>query len=296
MIVCPNCSSADIEIESGVCSSCSWERRDVDGIPDYLSDAQRKSEISSDYNQNYEDIAKKNLVESNIDRSFLNKQSIKLAEYLGDVRGRSICEIGIGQGFLCRELLRRDAKKIVAIDVAVSYLSVVKDEPKVTVFLANAETLPFEDEFDFLVSTDVMEHVLNVGSFLYCVNRALKPGGTAAIRVPYREGLLNYSPHKGYAHDFGHLRSFNKDILKIYVEQAGMKLRGFRLDGYSPFTPREWAMRSAFGIWAVSKIQRYLARRYSHWSEVIELPRPIVKLFFRPVEIVVLAEKVVQNR
>src|SRR3546814_19104338 len=89
-----------------------------------------------------------------------------------------------------------------------------------------------------------------------CINRALVMGGRAAIRVPYREGLLNYSPHRGYGHQFGHLRSFNEDILKIYLEQVGFRIVASHLDGYSPYMPRDWVMKSTVGRLLIMEIGR----------------------------------------
>src|SRR3546814_3997416 len=44
-----------------------------------------------------------------------------------------------------------------------------------------------------------------------------------------------------------YLRSFNKDILKIYFEQAGFRITASHLDGYSPYMPRDWVMKSVVG-------------------------------------------------
>jgi hypothetical protein len=61
--------------------------------------------------------------------------------------------------------------------------------------LTNAGDLPFAEAFDIVTATDIMEHVLNVGSFISSLNGALVVGGDAYVRVPYPEDLLPYSPH-----------------------------------------------------------------------------------------------------
>lgn len=292
MQICPNCLRASLTTEFPRCASCEWQARELNGVRDFLSNSQREDRTLQDYTGNYEGLAKKNLVESNIDRTFLSRQARNLAVYVGEVSGASICEIGIGQGFLCDALLRNGAGRIVAVDVAISYLARFVSTPKVEPYLANAESLPFENEFDLIVSTDVMEHVLNVGSYLYCINRALVMGGRAAVRVPYREGLLNYSPHRGYGHQFGHLRSFNEDILKIYFKQAGFRVTAFHLDGYSPYMPRDWVMKSAIGRRMITALHQHVDRNLNHWSDVIDVPKPIVRSLLRPVEIVTIAEKI----
>lgn len=89
-----------------------------------------------------------------------------------------------------------------------------------------------------------MQYVLNLGSFLYWVNRALKPGGIAAIRVPYRELLLLYSPHMSYSNAFGHFRTFNKGTMHTYIEEAGFSVQLFHLDAFSPGSPQPYPYNS----------------------------------------------------
>lgn len=288
---CPECYG-DIAENSDTCDTCDWNEEKIGLVRDFLTRDQRADQLHQDYNKNYEDLAKTNIVESNIDRNFLNLQAKNLHRYIGSCKGLRVCEIGVGQGFLCDTILSQSPERFVGIDVALSYLQNLENRNGVELFLANAETLPFENEFDLIVSTDVMEHVLNVGSYLYCINKALVKGGRAAIRVPYREGLLNYSPHFGYQHQFGHLRSFNKDILRTSLEQAGFRLNEFHLDGYSPYMPKKWAMDYTFGRVLISVLHKYVQRSMSHWSEVNNLPSSIKTLLLRPVEIVVIAEKI----
>src|SRR3546814_892892 len=129
MQICPNCLTASLTTEFRRCASCEWQARELNGVRDFLSNSQREDRTLQDYAANYEELAKKNIVESNIDRTFLTRQATNLAAYVGDVSGASICEIGIGQGFLCDALLRNGAGRIVAVDVALSYLARFADTP-----------------------------------------------------------------------------------------------------------------------------------------------------------------------
>jgi SAM-dependent methyltransferase len=294
MIICPSCATAGLNAESGRCAHCNWQRLETAGIEDYLTDTDRKSDMFANYTKTYEGLAQTNIEKSNIDRRFLRNQAKNLVKYLGNVRGFNACDIGIGQGFLCDELLRAGVERINAVDVAISYLQPFKGKSKVKPFLANAEHLPFKDEFDLITSTDVMEHVINVGSFLYCVNRALRIGGTAAIRVPYREGLLEYSPHRQYGHSFGHVRSFNKDILRIYMTQAGFEVRSFHLDGFSLGSPHTYLYNSPRRKGWYHKFYNYWNKRLEHPADSTLMNPRFAGLFMRPVEIVVIAKKTAQ--
>jgi SAM-dependent methyltransferase len=290
MIICPNCSNEYSEIDVS-CSTCGWESKSFHGIFDFLNDLDRKNSFFNNYQENYEGLAKKNLEKSNIDRRFLAYQAENLLKYIGSVTGKTVCDVGIGQGFLCDKLIDAGAKRVVAIDVSPSYLLKYSENEKVSAFIANAENLPFKNEFEVVTSTDVMEHVINVGSFLFSINRALKLNGITALRVPYREGLLNYSPHKGYQHDFGHLRSFNKDILRIYLKQAGFSIRSFHLDGFSLGTPQDWLYNTDRRRAFYHKFYNICAKNIKHIEDVALWPSLLARLFMRPVEIVVVATK-----
>ncbi|MGH8193724.1 MAG: class I SAM-dependent methyltransferase [Woeseiaceae bacterium] len=293
MLICPNCLSDEVSSGSR-CTGCGWEPIARDGIADYFNGSDRASNVIEKYVHNYESLAQQNMVQSNIDRRFLRNQAINLAKYVAPVQGRYICDVGIGQGFLCEELLRRGACRVAAVDVAITYLRRFLGHERVQPYLANAECLPFLAEFDMLVSTDVMEHVINVGSFLYSVNRALKLGGTFAVRVPYREGLLEYSPHRGYAYAFGHLRSFNKDLLRIYLSQAGFRLRSFHLDGFSPGTPQPYLYDTPRRKQLYHRFVQYLNDRLEHPADATLMNSRLARLFMRPVEIAAIAEKVAE--
>ena len=271
---------------------CDWQRTVSNGLHILLPHRDQSSALSKKYSENYERLAVKNLKESNIDRRFLKNQAINLVKYLDDVTGLTACDVGIGQGFLCDQLLRSGVKHVTAVDISPSYLMRFVGDEHVTPCLANAEYLPFKDMFDLLVSTDVMEHVLNVGSFLFSVNRALKIGGVIAIRVPYQEPLLCYSPHMRYGYDFGHLRSFDKVILKAYMEQAGFKIRSMKLDGFSLGAPQPWLYntnrRKSFYHWLLKTMNKHL----DHPADASLWNSRLARLVMRPAEIVVVAQKV----
>jgi SAM-dependent methyltransferase len=291
MLICPNCSISTLDAATGICPECKWHRIEEGGLHNYLTEKDRQSSLIEEYIDNYEALAKKNLVESNIDRKFLKNQAVNLMRYLSPVSGMKVCDIGIGQGFLCDLLLDAGVDSIAAVDVSRSFLARFINYERVTPYLANAEFLPFKNEFDLLVSTDVMEHVINVGSFLYCVNRALKMHGIAAIRVPYREGLLNYSPHMGYGHQFGHLRSFDKGLLRLYMEQAGFAVKSIRLDGFSTGTPQPYLYSTTRRKNIYHWLLKHMNKRLAHPADATLWNSHFAKLIMRPVELVVIAEK-----
>lgn len=290
MKICANCQTTGLDALTRPCPRCGLAAREVDGIVDCLAAALEHS--ASGYADAYASLAEEDLHDSLVDAAYLRRQARNLVRYVDDVRGARACEIGIGQGYLCDALLEAGVGHMTAVDIALPYLRQHIGKPGLALYRADAENLPFQEEFDLLVATDIAEHVLNVGSFLYSVNRALKTGGRFAMRVPYKEGLLGYSPHAGCRYPFGHLRSFDKAIARLYLQQAGFRLRSFHIDGYGPQMTRPWTGRSRLGQFLIRHLQRWVDRRMSHWSDVIDLPRPILALLLRPVELTVVAEKV----
>ena len=295
MIICPDCSRACITESTHTCSVCGWRRGMHNEIPEYFTSNDRDSGMIDSYVDNYEELAQINLDKSNIDQRFLKNQAKNLIRYLPTLKGKYICDVGIGQGFLCDEIINAGASRIAAVDVSVSYLRRFVNSENVQPYIANAESLPFSKEFDVIVSTDVMEHVINVGSFLFSVNRALIDGGLFAVRVPYKEGLLNYSPHCGYKHAFGHLRSFDKYILNIYLKQAGFKIRSFHLDGFSLGTPHEWLYNTPRRKNFYHRLVAIISKNLDHPADAAQLNPLWAGMAMKPSEIVVVAEKVSSN-
>lgn len=292
MFLCPNCGMESFGEKEAVCVSCGWSLFVEEGVLNYLANHERESDLSRRYAENYESLAIKNLESSNISQRFLKNQAKNLAKYVGDLATGFICDVGIGQGFLCDELLRAGAQHVWAVDISRSYLKRFVENPRVSSVLANAENLPFKNHFDLVVSTDVMEHVLNVGSFLFSVNRALKIGGVAAIRVPYKEPLLNYSPKLGYSHTFGHLRSFDRAILKLYMEQAGFTVSKFHLDGFSPGTPQPYFYNSDRRKALYHRLLHVMNKYLEDPADATLWNSRLARLIMRPAEIVVVAKKV----
>jgi cyclopropane fatty-acyl-phospholipid synthase-like methyltransferase len=212
--------------------------------------------------------------------------------YIHNIPGAKICDIGSGKGFLVRRLVKAGAKSVMAVDITTEYFNTFIDDERVTPIIANAENLPFKEEFDVITSTDVLEHVLNAGSFLISVYEALKPNGMAYIRVPYKEDLLNYAPQRGCKYKFVHLRSFNKDLLRGLVTSAGFEVQKFHLDGFSIQTPQNYIrMDRAVSSWLYGKWQARQLKKLKHASDVTLYNSFLAKIMMRPQEVVVVLRK-----
>jgi len=52
------------------------------------------------------------------------------------------------------------------------------------VVCANAEAFELKEQFDVVVAGDIIEHLGNIGGFLDCVRKHMKPGGLFALSTP----------------------------------------------------------------------------------------------------------------
>lgn len=108
-------------------------------------------------------------------------------EFIGDQPG-DILEIGYGRA-LYLDWMTRNAKSYVGVDViaGVPFRARIALRRNPAIFFASAlgGALPFPSEsFDTVLSTQVLEHVIDDDSFLGEVRRVLKRGGAAVIAVP----------------------------------------------------------------------------------------------------------------
>lgn len=87
----------------------------------------------------------------------LNRRSIELIQQ--HVKGHNVLEVGCGGGYLSR--LLSEKYSITAFDINIS--DEVKSIPGIKFVEGNLEALPFADkEFDTVVCTHTLEHVLNL--------------------------------------------------------------------------------------------------------------------------------------
>lgn len=101
------------------------------------------------------------------------------------VDGQSVLEVGCAEGWMTGELAARGAK-VTAIDFAASYVERARAKvPNATIIQADVHDMPFEDnQFDSVVCSEVLEHLISPFTALAEIHRVLKPEGTLVISVP----------------------------------------------------------------------------------------------------------------
>ncbi len=112
-------------------------------------------------------------------------------ELLGRVEGRTVLDIGCGEGSFARHLARRGAK-VVAVEPTERLLAAAIDAQRKTPLGIDyrndrAETLDAVESasVDLAVALLVLHHVADLGSALRSAHRVLRPDGGLVLVVPH---------------------------------------------------------------------------------------------------------------
>jgi SAM-dependent methyltransferase len=153
----------------------------------------------------------------------------------------SVLDVGVGMG---RLLERFPQQRRFGIDISLRYLKYARSKG-IEVCMSRIEDMPYKPGFfDVCVSTDVLEHVLDLNASVRSMLATLRDDGILIVRVPYREDLSCYLA-EGFPYDMVHLRSFDEGSLRLFFEKvmnvsviewtfAGYKQGRSRLEGGLP--------------------------------------------------------------
>jgi len=105
------------------------------------------------------------------------------------VRGRCVLDAGCGSGYGCAHLLSRGAASATGVDLspkAIEYCRMNFDGPNLNYEIANLNLkLPYPDEnFEAIFSSNAMEHISQIDSFLSEARRILTKDGVFFAAVP----------------------------------------------------------------------------------------------------------------
>lgn len=289
MMICPDCHHV-LEGNHSQCSACSWSCHDKHGIDIYLSSSDKDDSMFKRYLDNYHDISVDDLEDSIQPEIYLKSQNEKLFSYLPSLTGLSVCEVGIGKGILLDAMLKEKPAQLVGVDISIPYLKAIqkKYHDQIHLVVANAENLPFQEAFDVIVAADIIEHVFNVGDFLYSVNRALKPGGRFIVKTPNNEDITVYSKLKGCKYQFVHLRNFNKKTLEKILIGAGFNVEKVIYDGFYPHRKRDFIKNNNF---LNKQFDKYIDKNFESPHHVNRIDNRLGNLLMEPIEMTLLARK-----
>ena len=185
---------------------------------------------TAEYVANYEKIAKDHLdhwraTGVNPWQSAVHVEAVGTATaqliYAYSDMGAKILDAGCAMGDLLNRIA--DRQKF-GCDFNAEYLQVAHDRGVQTT-QCDLEAMPYADgEFDLVVTTDVLEHVMDLNRVIAEMLRVLRPGGHLVIRTPDSEDLTGYL-EPDYPYRFAHLRRFDEASFRLLLTRVfGMEV------------------------------------------------------------------------
>lgn len=149
-----------------------------------------------------------------------------------------VCDMGCGDGYIASQA-RRESKKVNALDISETRAKRVAVRG-IDAICADVQSMPFKNEqFDKVICSEVMEHVINHEAILYEIARVMKSNGKAVLAVPLNQVLVNtllnvpdkelecldYEQIKiKYKLADTHVHSYIEKALQELIERCGLKL------------------------------------------------------------------------
>jgi SAM-dependent methyltransferase len=180
---------------------------------------------------------------------------------LGVGAGSTVIDVGCGAGRHSFEAFRRGAN-VVAFDQSASDLNDVDailqamaeqgEAPasaKADAVKCDALDLPFDDgSFDFVIASEILEHVPADERAIDELVRVLKPGGRLVVTVPrwLPEKVCWMLSDEYHANEGGHIRIYRADELHAKIAARGMEFdhRHHAHALHAPF----WWLKCAVGV------------------------------------------------
>ena len=161
------------------------------------------------------------ILQNEIDPAF-SKRSRFIFEEIEKRKPKIILDIGCGRGFYIKSLsFYKFPKKIFGIDINEKYLLEAKkncQDKRITIKKGSIYSLPYPNNyFDFIICSELLEHLNDDKRGLKELNRVLKKNGTIAITVPNYYFPFFWDPINSMLMDF-----FGKHINKNIWWLAGI--------------------------------------------------------------------------
>ncbi len=169
-----------------------------------------------------------------------------LLDELGSLPGKSLLDIGCGNGAVTASLAKGGAQ-VVGIDLSETGIALARQRNPDLEWRALSV---YEDlraqlarDFEIVVSLEVVEHLFDPRLFVRRVFEVLKPGGLVVLSTPYHGYFKNLAlavtgrldAHFTALWDGGHIKFFSRKTLRALLGEAGFVDIRFRGAGRLPF-------------------------------------------------------------
>jgi 2-polyprenyl-3-methyl-5-hydroxy-6-metoxy-1,4-benzoquinol methylase len=157
-----------------------------------------------------------------------------------------ILDIGCGNGSLSA-LVAQQGYEVVGIEDSQSAVAIAnKNFPQCNFMQANVYDLPYDElggDFDVVISTEVIEHLLYPRELIKSAKKCLKPNGTLILTTPYHGYLKNLmlaltgkmDDHFTATWDGGHIKFFSVKTLQLLLQEENFTDFQFQFAGRLPY-------------------------------------------------------------
>ena len=139
--------------------------------------------------------------------------------------------------------------------------------------VADVFSLPFNDNvFDYIIASEIIEHVVDPAKFVENLMRILKPGGSLVVTTPFKEKIRyslcvhcnNPTPHHA------HIHSFDEKILTNLYSGSNLKsCEYFTFGNKIPVHLRMHVFLKYFNFWCWKKVDQL-------WNTIYNVPLRIM--------------------
>ncbi len=201
---------------------------------------------------------------------------------LANIRpGARVLDLGSGSGWVAKSLAARNGH-VTSVDLSKKNLARTRagvQHNAANFVVADAYHLPFRDgAFDFVVASEVLEHLSSPAASLQEAQRVLLPKGKMIVTTPYKEKIQYYlcihcnkrTPANA------HLQSFDEhSLLSLFQSQKFERIR-FKKFGnkFLLFARVYYLLRFLpFGLWkAIDRVVNLILPKPLHIAAVAERP------------------------
>jgi len=239
-LCCPKCKS-DLAKQNNflVCKKCAEKYKIQHSIPILVNLDNLSKHLQKQIKYfEQEDRSRPEYRLSEWQKSYLRR----LKENLLLKKNEILIDIGTGSGYIAVEMARKGLK-VIACDLTLKELIKLKDvvkkehlERSLFLVCCSAEDLPFKNKIaDYLVSNAILEHLPKEKEAIQGISRVCKSKSGLMVTVPLSlKYVLPFFWPVNIIHDkrIGHLRRYDKKILKKKFSRYGFKLKRVLYTGH----------------------------------------------------------------
>lgn len=276
ILICPDCGT-DLKEFGGkiICNSCNRIFDYTHNIPLLYPSHFKENERNMNYLEHYKfDGEYYDYFEGRSCKATGHDER-RLREYILSKipeNARTFLDVGSGSSWLAKALSKKNVE-LISFDISANNIAKSLDLfpfNKHYGVVGDALNPPFKNGiFDCIISSEVIEHIVEPKLFIQKLLSLLKPGGTLIISTPYKE-KIQYSicthcnqptPHNA------HLHSFDENKLKNMTEGLNVKINYFTFGNKAMHLARTYVLLQflPLSLWKiVDRIANMIINKEEH--------------------------------